>query len=109
MAEQSSDGGSDREVNDPTELLANLSRGELVRLLAAERRLAAALARPAEVLRFYLLAVQEVAMLLRADHAALCLIEPADRRLLRVIAGVGTMAEEEGELLPVDGSFVGRV
>src|SRR5262245_37206373 len=109
MAENSSSGGSDHELRDLAEPLSNLPRSGLLRLLAAERRLAGALARPAEELRFYLLAVQEGAVLLEGDRAALCLVEPAVRRHLRVIAGWGAMAGEEGELFPVDGSFAGRV
>jgi GAF domain-containing protein len=72
-------------------------------LLAAERRLAGGLARPAE-----LLAVEESAALLNVDRAAICLIDSEDPQLLRVVAGTGSLAEEEGELLPVDGSFEGR-
>jgi len=78
-------------------------------LLAAERRLTMGLARPAEVLRFFLLAVEETAALLKVDRAVLCLIDSEDSRLLRVMAGSGFMAEEEGELLPIQGSFEGRV
>jgi signal transduction histidine kinase len=87
----------------------NLSRDDLAMLLAAERRLASALSRPAELLRFYLLAVEEAASLLKVGRALLCLVDSEDPNLLRVMAGTGELADEEGELLPVEGSFEGRV
>jgi GAF domain-containing protein len=83
---------------------ANLSRADLSMLLAAERRLAEALTRPAE-----LLAVEESAALLEVDRAAIYLVDSEDPQLLRVVAGTGSLADQEGELLPVEGSFEGRV
>src|SRR5690606_24466895 len=87
----------------------SLSRADLTSLLTAERRLAAALARPAEVLRYFLIAVEETAALLKVDRALICLVDSEDPDLLRVMAGAGPLADEEGELLPVQGSFEGRV
>ncbi len=109
MSHSYSMSGRDRTGQTGGEPSPALSRADLAMLLTAERRLAAALARPAEVLRFFLAAVEETASLLRVDRALLCLIDPEDPRLLRVMAGVGALAEEEGEVLPVDGSFEGRV
>lgn len=94
---------------EDVEIPVALSRADLALLLASERRLASALARPAEVLRFFLLAVSETASLLQVDRALLCLIDSEDPLLLRVMAGTGALAEEEGELLPIEGSFEGRV
>ncbi len=105
-----SDGSTTTDRSGPgMEPSVTLSRADLSILLAAERRLAVALARPAEVMRFFLLAVEEAAALLRVDRAHLCLIDSEDPGLLRVMAGTGRMAEDEGELLPVEGSFEGRV
>lgn len=94
---------------NPAEPSDSLARADLALLLSAERRLARALARPAEVLRFFLLAVEEAATLLDVDRAVLCLVDADDPSLLRVMAGAGPMAEEEGELLPMEGSFEGLV
>jgi GAF domain-containing protein len=105
-----SDGGTSADRPGPgVEPSVTLSRADLSILIAAERRLAVALARPAEVMRFFLLAVEEAATLLRVDRAHLCLIDSEDPGLLRVVAGTGLMAEDEGELLPVEASFEGRV
>ena len=102
-------GGAERSGAGSADPSISLSRADLAMLLSAERRLAGALSKPAEVLRFFLSAVEETAALLRVDRALLCLIDSEDPNLLRVMAGTGPMADEEGEILPVEGSFEGRV
>ena len=103
--QRSGEGGTDGQ-DEPS---VTLSRADLGMLLAAERRLSVALARPAEVHRFYLLAVEQAAELLNVPGALLTVVDRENPQLLRVVAGAGALAQEEGELLPIEGSFEGRV
>lgn len=79
-----------------------VSRGVVVSMC----RITRALSRPSEYARFLLTACEEVALLLRADGVLIALMEP-EGDALRIQPGFGFLGAEEGELLPLHGSFAG--
>lgn len=89
--------------------LASAAPSDLVRLLTAYRRIAAALARSAGPSRFYLTMLDEICRVVETDRAHLCQVSEGDRQMLRVVAGAGALARLEGALLPIHGSFEGEV
>lgn len=80
---------------------------ELSAVLAAFRRIAEAVTRPAERERLFRTIVDEAAALLGPASAMLCTLEP-EGDALRVRVGTGVLAKHEGELLPLEGSLEGR-
>lgn len=77
-------------------------------LLALYQRVTRALMRPAEAARITLTVVEEATCLVGATGAVLYVPDLEDDGVLRALAGAGSLSGWEGELLPTDGSFVGR-
>jgi PAS domain-containing protein len=76
-------------------------------LFETYRRVVKSMARPAERRRLIQLITEEAARLLRSTAAALYAVDRDDRSALRTVIGAGSHADREGELLPLEGSFVG--
>jgi signal transduction histidine kinase len=77
-------------------------------VLAAVRRIAQALVRPAELERLFRVVCDEVERILPADAVTTCTLNPGSD-VLRVRVGSGELSALEGRLLPVEGSFAGHV
>jgi signal transduction histidine kinase len=75
-------------------------------VLAAVRRIAQALVRPAELERLFRLVCDEVERVLPADAVTTCTLDPGSD-VLRVRVGSGGLSGLEGRLLPIEGSFAG--
>lgn len=94
------------DVNGPE---SSLAPADLRDLLQSGQHLLLALVRPAEISRLRQIVLEEAAALLRTPDVALLLQEETDPSALRVVLGRGALAVQEGEVLPQDGSFEGRV
>ena len=88
----------------PPEPPPGLSEDRLRALFAYQAALLDALARPAEQGRLFRLIAEDAAALVGAPCALFVLEEGG---VLRGRAGAGTLAAQEGELLPVEGSLEG--
>jgi PAS domain-containing protein len=77
-------------------------------LLDVFRRITGAMRRPSELTRLLQTLVEQGADLFRASGAALYTMEPGEDGIVRTRFGLGLLSDREGELLPVEGSFVGR-
>jgi len=80
---------------------------EIALVLAASRRLVAALASSASRARLYLEIVEETSQALQVERALLSRIDDDDPTCLRIVAGSGPLAGLEGVVLPIEGSFEG--
>lgn len=84
----------------------SLAPHEAAALFGAIRRISLLLTRPFEAERALRLAAEEAAVFLGADGATICTLEP-EGDVLRMRAGVGVLAGQEGRLLPLEGSVPG--
>ncbi|HEX8691248.1 MAG TPA: histidine kinase dimerization/phospho-acceptor domain-containing protein [Longimicrobium sp.] len=75
--------------------------------LAALARVVEAAARPGETERLFRTLAEALALVADAPAAALATPDAAEPDTLRLRAGTGALAGEEGELLPLEGSLAG--
>jgi PAS domain-containing protein len=71
-------------------------------------RISRSLSRPSEYARFMLTVCEEIALLLQADSALVALLDPTGNAV-RLQPGYGPLAGEEGEVVPLQGTFMGYV